>query len=118
MKGVELIEQYPKAGEIVLQWFKGKMQAALSEADDLTDSLKESFAEYTVSKDHMGLMIDTNPRMLFDVFDENSIFIEIYKKTLFSYSINEGEVVAGAWSIRKEAETSAIEQAFILLDKK
>lgn len=118
MKGLELIEQYPKAGEIVLQWFKGKMQESLTDVDGLTEDLKESFKQYSIGNDHMGLMIDTNPRMLFDVFDDNSIFIEIYKKTLFSYSINQGEVVAGAWSTRKETETSAIEQAFILLDKK
>ena len=118
MKGLKLIKEYPKAGEIILQWFKDKMQDSITDIKDLTEDIKESFKQYSVGDDYMGLMIDTNPRMLFDVFDENSIFIEIFKKDRFSYSINEGEVMSGSWETRKEAELQAIEQAFILLNNK
>lgn len=118
MTGLELIKEYPKAGEIILQWFKDKMQDSLTDVDGLTEDLKESFKQYSIGNDHMGLMIDTNPRMLFDVFDDNSIFIVIHKEKVFSYDINNGEVIAGAWNNRKETEMAAIRQAFILLDKK
>lgn len=118
MTGLELIKEYPKAGEIILQWYKDKMQASLTDVEGITEDLKESFKQYTVGDAHMGLMIDSTPRMLFDVFDDNSIFIEIFKRDRFSYSINEGEVMSGSWETRKEAELQAIEQAFIILDKK
>lgn len=118
MTGLELIKEYPKAGEIILQWYKDKMQASLTDVEGITEDLKESFKQYTVGDAHMGLMIDSTPRMLFDVFDDNSIFIVIHKEKVFSYDINNGEVIAGAWNNRKETEMAAIRQAFILLDKK
>jgi hypothetical protein len=50
--------------------------------------------------------------VLFDVFDENNVFIQINVNKTFSYSINEGDVISGSWIIRKDAEAAAIEQAF------
>lgn len=115
MKGIELIEQYPKASEVVLEWYKNKMKDSLN-ISTLSEDIKESFSDYIIGLDHISIMIDTNPRFLFDVFDEHSIFIEIFKKDRFSYDINQGEVIAGSWASRKEAELAAIEQAFKLLD--
>ena len=116
MKALELLEKYPKAGKIVNKWFLDKMLKSLN-----TDTVPEEFKEYIsnqpIDNQNIAVMIDNNPRVLFDVFDENNVFIQINVSKTFSYSINEGDVISGSWIIRKDAEAAAIEQAFELLDK-
>jgi len=118
MKALELLETYPKAGKIVNDWFLDKMLKSLN-----TDAIPEEFKEYIshqpIDNQNIAVMIDNNPRVLFDVFDENNVFIQINVNTpYFSYSINEGDVISGSWIIRKDAEAAAIESAFELLDEK
>ena len=116
MKALELLEKYPKAGKVVNKWFLDKMLKSLN-----TDAIPEEFKEYIsnqpIDNQNIAVMIDNNPRVLFDVFDENNVFIQINVNKTFSYSINEGDVISGSWIIRKDAEAAAIEQAFELLDK-
>jgi len=117
MKAGELLEKYPKAGKVVNDWFMNKMIKSLN-----TSTMGEEFKEYinthSINNKHITLAIDANPHVLFDVFDNNDVFIQINISPSFSYSINEGEVMAGSWDTRKEAEYAAIESAFELLDKK
>ncbi len=77
----------------------------------------------------MGTLIDVNPRMLLDVFDENGIIIYF-----MIFSSPEGVKFSGAIHIghdevkpspigkqcntRKEAELAAIETAFDILESK
>jgi hypothetical protein len=116
MKALELLETYPKAGKVVNDWFLDKMLKSLN-----TDAIPEEFKEYIshqpIDNQNIAVMIDNNPRVLFDVFDENNVFIQINVSKTFSYSINDGDVISGSWIIRKDAEAAAIEQAFELLDK-
>jgi hypothetical protein len=116
MKALELLETYSKAGKIVNDWFLDKMLKSLN-----TDAIPEEFKEYIshqpIDNQNIAVMIDNNPRVLFDVFDENNVFIQINVSKTFSYSINDGDVISGSWIIRKDAEAAAIEQAFELLDK-
>jgi hypothetical protein len=116
MKALELLEKYPKSGKVVNKWFLDKMLKSLN-----TDTVPEEFKEYIsnqpIDNQNIAVMIDNNPRVLFDVFDENNVFIQINVSKTFSYSINEGDVISGSWIIRKDAEAAAIEQAFELLDK-
>jgi hypothetical protein len=117
MKALELLEKYPKAGKVVNKWFLDKMLKSLN-----TDTVPEEFKEYIrhqlIDNKNIAVMIDNNPRVLFDVFDENNVFIQINVNKTFSYSINEGDVISGSWRIRKDAEAAAIESAFELLDEK
>jgi hypothetical protein len=122
MKGIELIEQYPKASEVVLEWYKNKMKDSLN-ISTLSEDIKESFNDYIIGLDHISIMIDNNPRFLFDVFDENDIYIEIFvdyksNSANFSYTVLNDEMYSNplTYTSRKEAELAAIEQAFKLLD--
>ena len=122
MKGIELIEQYPKASEVVLEWYKNKMKDSLN-ISTLSEDIKESFSDYIIGLDHISIMIDNNPRFLFDVLDENDIYVEIlvdYKSNSakFSYTVISDEMYSNpiTYSSRREAEMDAIEQAFKLLD--
>jgi hypothetical protein len=117
MKGLELLETYPKAGKIVNKWFLDKMIASLNN-DAIPDEFKEYISNQPIENENISVMIDNNPRVLFDVFDDNNVFIQINVSKTFSYSINEGDVISGSWRIRKDAEAAAMEQAFALLDEK
>jgi len=69
-----------------------------------------------IDDDKISKMIDGAPRLLFDFFDENDVIIQINTGKVFSYSINEGEVISGGWDNRKEAEYASISAAFELLN--
>lgn len=121
-KGIELLEQYPKASEVVLEWYKNKMKDSLN-ISTLSEDIKESFNDYIIGLDHISLMIDNNPRFLFDVLDENDIYVEIlvdYKSNSakFNYTVVNDEMYSNpnTYSSRRNAEMAAIEQAFKLLD--
>ena len=72
-----------------------------------------------VHNDKVGVMIDANPRMLLDVFDENEIVIEnsLYPDGTFTIKIG-NQATTQSWKTRKEAELFAIEAAFEILETK
>ena len=76
MKALELLETYPKAGKIVNKWFLDKMIASLNN-DAIPDEFKEYISNQPIENENISVMIDNNPRVLFDVFDENDIYVEI-----------------------------------------
>ena len=122
MKGLELLETYPKAGKIVNKWFLDKMIASLNN-DAIPDEFKEYISNQPIENENISVMIDNNPRVLFDVFDENDIYVEIlvdYKSNSakFSYTVINNEMYSNpiTYSSRRHAELAAVEQAFKLLD--
>ena len=82
------------------------------------DDFKEFVKAQDLEDDKIATMINASPRMLFDVFDEHKVYIQINIGPNFSYSINEGDVISGSWETRIEAEKEAIEQAFTILESK
>lgn len=82
------------------------------------DDFKEFVKAQDMTSETVSKVIDNSPRMLFDVFDEHKVYIQINVRPNFSYSINEGDIISGSWETRIEAETSAIEQSFTILEAK
>ena len=118
MKASELLETYPKAAVVVKQWYLEKILESLNN-DSLPEDFKEHVRNEGVDDDKIVAVIEAGPRALFDVFDENHIYIQINTNVpYFSYSINEGDVISGSWESRKVAERAAIEQAFEILNSK
>jgi hypothetical protein len=120
MKMLELLKEHPKTAIVIKQWFLDKMLESLKD-----ESLPEDFKEYVrqqgIDDEKISNMVETSPRSLFDVFDDHKVFIQINvysSSSSFSYLINEGDVVSGGWTNRKEAELAAIIQAFKLLEEK
>ena len=122
MKALELLETYPKAGKIVNKWFLDKMIASLNN-DAIPDEFKEYISNQPIENENISVMIDNNPRVLFDVFDENDIYVEIlvdYKSNSakFSYTVINNEIYSNplTYTSRRYAELAAIEHAFKLLE--
>ena len=118
MKGLELIEKYPLAGNMIKEWFMKSMLESFKD-ETVPDEFKQFMLEQGIEDDKVGTLIDVNPRMLLDVYDDNKIFIEIliYPNEEFTCKIgNQG--TTNSWKTRKEAELFAIEAAFEILENK
>lgn len=117
MTTLELVQNYPDATNVVREWFVNKMMESIKESD-APEEFKQMMRDQGIDDDRLVAMMDASPRLLLDVLDQNDVIIQINAGKVFSYSINEGEVIAGGWNNRREAERAAIEQAFIMLDAK
>lgn len=117
MKAIEILKKNPKSASLVIDWFFEKMIQSLK-SESIDDEFRNFMREQALDNEKMAVMIDANPRMLFDVFDENGVFIQINVFNTFSYSINEGDAISGSWKTRKESESAAIETAFEILENK
>jgi hypothetical protein len=119
MKATELLEKYPLSTEVVRTWFMEKMIESVREADEVPEDFKNFMLEQGIDNNKMAIMIDANPRMLFDVFDENDLFIEIFMYPDVTFTCKIGnEATTNSWKTRKDAEAFAIEAAFEMLENK
>ena len=128
MTGLELLEKYPLAKNIVKDWFLNSMLESFKD-EDVPDEFKEFMLEQGIEDDKVGKLIDVNVRILFDVFDENGIIIYFMifsspEGVRFSAAIHIGhdeEVpnpIGKQYNTRKEAEHAAVEAAFEILENK
>lgn len=117
MKGIELLNKYPESAKIIRAWFLEKMIESLQTAD-VPDEFKDMMRETGIEDDKLAIMIDSNPRMLLDVFDDNEIYISVlYTPSVFMISINQNDLGTRV-KTRKEAELVAIDTAFEILENK
>jgi len=125
MKAIELLEKYPEAAKVINQFYHAKITDSMSTAD-VPEEFKEMLKQQEFDNEYIASFIDNNPRMLFDVFDSNGVYIEILvdltkDDALFSYVIN-GNIMSNVegvlYNSRIEAEKVAIEKAFEILNDK
>jgi hypothetical protein len=122
MKTNELLAKYPLATEVVRKSFFDKMIASVESAKDIPEEFKQSLMNEAITDERLIIFIDSQPRTLFDVFDENKIYIEIQLNTgssvKFLYLINKSQTSFEQYNTRKEAELASIVEAFKLLEEK
>jgi hypothetical protein len=117
MTGLQLLEKHPRSGEVIRAWFLKQMFESFND-EDVPTEFKDFMREQGVENDKVGKMIDINPRMLLDVFDENEIFISInITDRKFTYRID-NVVNPTEYSTRKECELISITRAFEILENK
>ena len=102
---------------MVKQWFLDRLLESLND-----ESIPENFKDFVKAQDmeneNISKMIDANPRILFDVFDEHKVYIDIScLNNKFLWGIND-DMHNSVYETRKEAEKAAIEQAFQMLNNK
>ena len=119
MKGLELLEKYPLAANVIKEWFLKSMIESFKD-ESVPEEFKNFMIEQGIEEEKVGTLIDINPRMLLDVFDENEIFIgtHVTQKDAFHCTINNLLSPGGTHYTRKEAELFAIEAAFEILENK
>lgn len=114
---LELLKTYPEAGKVVKDHFLSRMLEGLND-DNLPEDFKEHVKSMGMEDERIAKMVGSSPRALFDVFDENQIYINIIydpNQHLFKYDVN-GEMSNGLYAFRKAAELDAIAEAFKLLN--
>jgi hypothetical protein len=118
MKGIDLLQKHTASAVVIRAWFLEKMIESL-QISDVPDDFKNMMRETGIEDDKLAIMIDANPRMLLDVFDDNDIIIEnsLYPDGTFTIKIG-NQATTQSWKTRKEAELFAIEAAFEILESK
>lgn len=116
MKAIEILEKNPESAKLVLKWFFNKMIESLN-IGSVDEEFRNFMREQALDNDKIAIMIDANPRMLFDVFDENDVIIIIkyHDNFGFTWAVEEADDQS-FYKTRKEAELSAIEVAFDILE--
>ena len=116
MYTVELLNESKFAKPVILNWFKQQMLNSF-QGTELTKEQIEQYIEDTLAEKTFVELININPRMMFDVFDENEIFIRIIPDNgLFFSCVNSSEHVENI--TRRGAELSGIIEATKILNNK
>jgi hypothetical protein len=85
---------------------------------ELPKDFKEFMREQGIPNDKLVKLIDVNPRVLFDVFDDNGVIINtMCRSGLWSWSVDETKS-ADYYPSRRLAEKTAVECAFQILHDK
>lgn len=117
MKGLEILQKYPHSADVVRKWLFDKMMESMQD-DSVPEDFKQSMMNEAVTNVRLAVFIDTNPRMLLDVFDEHEVFISInVVDRKFTYRID-NLVNPTEYSTRKECELISITRAFEILENK
>lgn len=118
MKGLEILQKYPHSADVVRKWLFDRMVESMQD-DSVPEDFKQAMMNEAVTNERLAVFIDTNPRMLFDVFDENDIIIIIkyHDNFGFTWTVEEADDQS-FYKTRKEAELFAIEVAFEILENK
>ena len=124
MKGIDLLQKHTASAVVIRAWFLEKMIESL-QTSDVPDEFKNMMRETGIEDDKLAIMIDANPRMLLDVFDDNDVIIQIIPikedKVKYLSRVDEFETAydfTRPYFTRKEAELFAIEAAFEILENK
>jgi len=113
----EVLDLYPIATEVVRDWFMEKMAESFKN-QELPKDFKEFMREQGIPNDKLVKLIDVNPRVLLDVFDDNGVIINVvHSNSVFSWDVNTVKSL-DSYSSRREAESAAVQRAFQILNDK
>ena len=113
----ELLQSYPEAAKVVKSYYLEIMLESLN-SETLPEDFKEHVREMGIDDDRLSKMLSGSPRSMFDVFDDNGVFINItfdHEFRTFTYSVD-GEVDSQTYLFRKAAEQAAVAEAFRILN--
>jgi hypothetical protein len=106
----KLFEDYPKSCEIIKQWFLERMLESFKD-ENVPADFKDFVRQQGIGTEQIAKIIGSNPRSLFQVFDDNKLFIEIRVNVEegpeFSWGVN-GKKVDDWYATRTEAELKAV----------
>jgi len=118
MKAIELLEGHPRTAEVIRAWFMEKMIESINNAQDVPEEFKDYMRQQGIDNEKLSVMIDAQPRSLFDVFDAQGIIINVFY-VVGKFHAQITDYAAETESVnRKDAETSIIDYAFRILEDK
>jgi hypothetical protein len=123
MKTFELLENNPKAYQVIHDYYMNELMSTL-DLSEFPEEFDKYVREQGLEMDKVVAIIEANPRNLFDVFDDNKIYIDIKADFdgTFRYALLEGTVSElgslEKFKTRKEADAAAVEAAIVSLENK
>lgn len=122
----ELLNNNPLSKELIRQWFLEKRIRDTNDAKDIPKAFKKAFIDIGITDKLMVMYIETNPHCLFEIFDENKIFISIeyfVENAIFNCFVievipNDSKTIHKNKNTRLEAEKWAVEGAITMLENK
>ena len=112
-----LLESYPYATQAIREWFMGKMIESFKD-QSVPAEFKEFMRQQGISNDRLSKILSDNPRVLFDVFDDNNLIINIiYTNQGFTWDVEDVKSIQ-FYSSRRTAEMAAVERTFRILDER
>jgi hypothetical protein len=82
------------------------------------DNFKDFMRQQGVPNDKLVKLFEDNPRVLFDVFDDNGVIINVvHSNGVFSWDVNTVKSL-DSYSSRREAESASVQRAFQILNDK
>lgn len=122
MDVLKLFDEYPRARDVIKNWFLDKMLESFKD-ETVPDDFKEHIRKQGLEDQQVAKIIGSNPRSLFSVLDENNLFIEIKlnhavsTKPTFSWGVN-GSTSTKWYETRTDAELDAVIECFKQLNEK
>lgn len=113
------LKDYPKTAEVLQDYYTTKMLMYI-DTSDVPEDFKETIRKEKMSVIDVEVLVNSNPRHLFDFFDEQGIVISItYNRATnkFCYFVNTQQNEL-EFDTRIEADKDAVELAIVLLEKK
>ncbi len=123
MKTFELLENNPKAYQVIHDYYLNELMSTL-DLSEFPEEFDKYVREQGLEMDKVVAIIEANPRNLFDVFDNNKIYIDIKADFdgTFQYALLQGTVSElgslEKFKTRKEADAAAVEAAIVSLENK
>lgn len=114
---IEILKENPEAAKIIHDYYVNLM---IESSRDLPSHFREFVQEQGLEMSNIAAMMETAPRNLFDVFDEQGIIISVtYDRSSnkFCYFVNQYENKA-QFDSRKEADKDAVKAAIKVLQEK
>lgn len=116
MKTEELLKKHPKVTKLIKKWMSDLMYQSFKDSKIPTE-LKEFMKTEEIEEENIIPIIDANPRNLWEIFDENNIYIIIDGGAPIWFWKIDG-LTGENFGTRKEAERDAVEKAFEILEAK
>ena len=108
-----MLDANPKSAALLREWFTNRLIESIEDMEEFQQETAEIMKQHLVSNEAVSNIIQDNVRSLFDFFDDNRLFINVIydfeRKVFKNYSDVE-------FSSRKEAEMSAVHDAFKTLE--
>lgn len=118
-----MLDANPKSATLLRQWFTERMIESIEDMEEFQEETLEIMKQHLVSNEAVSNIIQDNVRSLFDFFDEQHVYITItrnYLASAFEWDIQSEEAPDVQSDVkvssRKEAEMSAINEAFKILE--
>lgn len=119
MKTKQIFEEYPLSIDEMKEWFLNRMYDSFKDKKDTTpEAFKTMLKENGIKNEQIEVLIESNPRVLFDIFDKNGIIINIITNDSNEFTFKIAEEVNDFYETRKEADYEGLLKMFPLLETK